>query len=326
MVYSQSHEHQDTHPPPGPKGLDSDWEGGGVCVGLLAMKKNTVRHWKVGALAGLLQERRQTAIGIVVSLWEWAGEFTPRGDIGRVPNAAIADGISWDGDPDGLIDALVEAGWVDRDDAHRLVIHDWAEHCQRWVRQRLERDKLEFVTPTPAVSDDAAEGCSMDTQRAPSERPTADPGLVWSGLDRSGQDRHSTRARACEAPDGHQPSGAGSAERYAMRTLTQRVVDAAPPRMRGRPAGVHRAAADAIIRLICRPEHETQETASSWLCDRVRDYADSPLGQSRFAGALPRWLDEDGFDAPDEAWQREGEAVAAAEYDPTRWELPGADE
>ena len=61
---------------------------------------------------------------------------SPRGDIGRMDNESIAIECDWpaDQDPDVLIDALEDTGWLDEHPEHRLVIHDWNDHAPRWVR------------------------------------------------------------------------------------------------------------------------------------------------------------------------------------------------
>jgi hypothetical protein len=85
-------------------------------------------------------------VGILESLWHLAARETPRGDIGKLCNADIADAIDWDGDSDALIDALVDSGWLDKSETHRLVVHDWHEHATDTTKKFIARNKLTFAT------------------------------------------------------------------------------------------------------------------------------------------------------------------------------------
>jgi len=44
-----------------------------------------------------------------------------------------------------MIDALVASGWMDRDLAGRLVIHDWPDHADDAVHMRLARARQLFI-------------------------------------------------------------------------------------------------------------------------------------------------------------------------------------
>lgn len=108
------------------------------------MKKGTSRHPKMKRLARELSISRHEATGIMVDLWEWAGDYATDGAIGRHDNYAIADGVEYQGDADSLVEALVKSGWVDRCADHRLCIHDWASGCDQWVKRKLERSNQVF--------------------------------------------------------------------------------------------------------------------------------------------------------------------------------------
>jgi hypothetical protein len=45
-----------------------------------------------------------------------------------------------------LISALLEAKWIDSDSTYRLIVHDWHEHCEDFVKKRLARLKLPFLS------------------------------------------------------------------------------------------------------------------------------------------------------------------------------------
>jgi hypothetical protein len=109
------------------------------------MKRGTTEHPKMKRLAKSLRVNRAWAVGILESLWHWAGRFAPQGDIGRFTDDDIAEAVYWPKEPGVLIESLVESGWVDRDAAHRLLIHGWEEHAEESVRKYLKRNSLPFV-------------------------------------------------------------------------------------------------------------------------------------------------------------------------------------
>jgi hypothetical protein len=104
------------------------------------MKRETLRHPKTYDLASRLGCDRPTALGYLTLLWDHAGEVAIRGDIGKWPNGAIAGACDWLGDPDVFVGALVASGWLDAvsTDA-RLLIHDSPDHCETWIKKKLQR-------------------------------------------------------------------------------------------------------------------------------------------------------------------------------------------
>jgi hypothetical protein len=110
------------------------------------MKRGTPEHPKTVRLAKLLHIQRWGAVGILESLWHFTSRFAIQGDIGAWTDQEIAEAIGWTGDPGRLITALVEAGWLDRNQAYRLVVHDWHDHAQESVRKTLRNRSLLFVT------------------------------------------------------------------------------------------------------------------------------------------------------------------------------------
>lgn len=81
------------------------------------------------------------AVGILEAIWHYSGDFAPRGDVGRASNAAISRAIDWRKKPELLVDSLVDAKWLDRSEEHRLIVHDWPDHAQEWVKKKLMRSK-----------------------------------------------------------------------------------------------------------------------------------------------------------------------------------------
>ena len=95
------------------------------------MKRETLRHPKTFALMHLLGCSRPEALGYLTILWDYTGDIAIQGDIGKWPNAVIAQACDWNGDPDEFVGSLIESGWLDEvDSPARLIIHDWPAHCE----------------------------------------------------------------------------------------------------------------------------------------------------------------------------------------------------
>jgi len=110
------------------------------------------------------------AVGLLERLWHTAASSSPRGDIGKLEDELIAEMVGWNQDATQLIDLLVESGWLDRDDDHRLVVHDWHQHAPNYVKGIAARQGG-FVTVTDAIPDGDDNPQSI-TQGAAPELPT----------------------------------------------------------------------------------------------------------------------------------------------------------
>ena len=109
------------------------------------MKRETFRHPKTLDLASRLGCSRPEAIGYLNLLWDFTAEYAIQGDIGKHANGAIARACDYSGDPDKFVAALVDAHWVDVDPDYRLLVHDWSEHCERWVKLKAEKLSKSFI-------------------------------------------------------------------------------------------------------------------------------------------------------------------------------------
>lgn len=117
------------------------------------MKRGTPDHPKMLMLQARLGLPKYAAVGLLESLWQFTARYAPAGDIGKYPSLVIAQSIGWDRDPDQLIAALVETGWIDRDGEGQLVVHDWSEHADDFVHLQLARAGQYFADGTrPRVS------------------------------------------------------------------------------------------------------------------------------------------------------------------------------
>lgn len=109
------------------------------------MKRETLRHPKLYELAARLGCDRPTALGYLALLWDYTGEVAPQGNIGKWTNGAIALACDWAGDPGHFVEAMVGVGWLDLSEPHRLIIHDWPDHCEQWVKKKLDRAEQQFL-------------------------------------------------------------------------------------------------------------------------------------------------------------------------------------
>lgn len=101
------------------------------------MKRGTIEHPKTEALARALGCGMAAAVGHLEALWHFTAKYALPGDIGRFDDATIAKKALWEGKPDEFVDALVRCGWLDRDSACRLLVHDWEDHADQAVHKTL---------------------------------------------------------------------------------------------------------------------------------------------------------------------------------------------
>lgn len=111
------------------------------------MKTGTESKLKFKKLQRLLGLPLWQATGVLESLWQCTVRNAPSGDIGRLSNEDVAFAIEWERDADELINALVECGWLDLCDKHRLVVHNWRIHCPDFVKRRNSKR-----SPTPTLA------------------------------------------------------------------------------------------------------------------------------------------------------------------------------
>lgn len=116
------------------------------------MKRTGIDHPKLRRLAKLLGVPMFSAVGVLECVWHFTARHAIRGDIGRWSDAEIADAVGWPADDaERLVNALVEAGWLDRDDALRLIVHHWHDHCDESVRKTVKKHGWQFVSRGDAV-------------------------------------------------------------------------------------------------------------------------------------------------------------------------------
>lgn len=161
------------------------------------MKLDALDHPKTLDFAARLDISLPLAIGHLELLWAFTATKTPHGNIGKWADGAIARGAHWQGDPQVFVQALIDAGFLDHSENHRLLVHDWSHHSPNWVKAKLR--KLD----EPFASDD-----STDVRAGVSAGARADDSTDDSAFSpRARSPRHATpRHESITSPDGEASS------------------------------------------------------------------------------------------------------------------------
>ncbi len=114
------------------------------------MKRTAINHTKLKRLMRALDVPQYAAVGILEMLWHLAARETPTGNIGKLSDEDIAADLDWRGDASALVNALLTAEWIDQDSQHRLIVHDWRDHCEDSVDMRVARAGLLYADGSPA--------------------------------------------------------------------------------------------------------------------------------------------------------------------------------
>jgi hypothetical protein len=105
------------------------------------MKPGTTGHPKFKLLKIKLKLPEYIVTGILESLWNLTAKWKEYGGIGEWTNSDIAAAMEYEGDADAMIAALVETGWLDKDEKSRLTVHDWDEHKPKYLVDRHRKRK-----------------------------------------------------------------------------------------------------------------------------------------------------------------------------------------
>lgn len=177
-------------------------------------------HRKVKRLARVLDISRPAVVGHLHYLWWEALNYAPDGDLTGYGAEDLADAMLWDGDPQTLVDGLLQVHWIEGPSEGPWVIHDWAEWASEFakhqgqrrqssLRANHERWHVQRRQPDPACPYCEA----TDSDRSPTgvrpDHPT--PPVVTSGVSLKGgegEERKEGRKRLAGAdkpPRQHRP-------------------------------------------------------------------------------------------------------------------------
>jgi hypothetical protein len=98
------------------------------------------RHRKTKKLMRLLDISLFDAMGYLTTFWFWAMDFASNGELDKYDPCDIADAATWSDDPNLFLNAMIEAGFVDKiGDA--LSIHDWMEYGGKLLTSKQQHAK-----------------------------------------------------------------------------------------------------------------------------------------------------------------------------------------
>lgn len=253
------------------------------------MKRAAIHHPKLFRLMDELGCDKATAVGVIQSIWLFAAEYTPQGDIGRIPTCDIQRWIDYRGCECAHLErALVKSGFIDESEEHRLVVHDWADHADESCKKHIRRNLGGVVFTADGVVSIATGG--------------SDPSIVRTCPDKSASRAHARPL--AEAVNTYQTERA-----RASTPVKSNVVEAiyeAYPRKRAKQAAL-RAIRKAIDRLAADVRTGLdREGAAAYLLKRTRLYAASPEGHSdEDLIAYPAtWFNQGDYDSDESRWQK----------------------
>jgi hypothetical protein len=140
------------------------------------VKLDALDHPKTLDLAARLNVSRPTAIGHLELLWAFTGQKSAQGNVGKWPDGAIARACDWMGNPQVFITALIDAGFLEKDDQHRLLVHDWQVHATGWVRAKLKNAGIDFIRSRDPTREPSLEE-PLEPPRDASRDPPREPSI-----------------------------------------------------------------------------------------------------------------------------------------------------
>jgi hypothetical protein len=99
-------------------------------------------HRKTLAAADALDMAPVHFVGHLIAFWLWALDNVPDGELNGVSPRIIAHAAQWTGDPETFINALIDAGFIERTEDGQLTIHDW--NGGRWSRKQRNETRREW--------------------------------------------------------------------------------------------------------------------------------------------------------------------------------------
>lgn len=99
----------------------------------IAVYQGIARHRKTVKLASLLDIPRMSAVGHMISLWHWAIDNAPDGDLSGLSDEMVAMAAEW---PEAtgpfFVQAIKQAGFVDPDG----MLHNWMDYAGKLIDRR----------------------------------------------------------------------------------------------------------------------------------------------------------------------------------------------
>lgn len=230
------------------------------------MKRTATTNPKFKKLAKALDVPFFGAVGVCELLWHFTAQNAPRGDVGRWDDEEIAHAVRWSGDAKSLISGLISSGLLDVSEEHRLLVHDWHEHCDQSVKRTVEAMGYGFCVKTKRKLVRNSSG----TKRKLASRVN---GLAFKETSRVALGR----------------GGAGGETETEFDQFWK-----AYPRREGKGAA----------RLAF--EKATEKKSAAEIIATAELFAASPKGQGDFCPYPATWLNQGRYDDDPAEWQRTG--------------------
>ncbi len=145
-------------------------------------------HPKTRKAALMLGVSVPAIIGHLHILWHWALSYASNGDLTDFSAEDIALAARWEDDPEAFINAMVNcrlgnkrAGFLERTEDGRLLIHDWWEYAGKLVAKRqadAERKRNERASAVHSTSD----GCPSAVAGTQPTQPTVPNSTIQTSL------------------------------------------------------------------------------------------------------------------------------------------------
>jgi hypothetical protein len=268
------------------------------------LKREAYKHPKMLDLASRLNCTIAQAIGHVSLLIDWTADYAIQGDVGKWPNGAIARASGWEGDAEEFVLCCIASGWLDEHQIHRLILHDWPDHAERWVKAKLTAAGLAFLE------------CYSDHREKPQGETT-----VATTVDTTVSTTVATPPRDQTKPNLTKPNQ--TKPNPSLPKVTEAEFDrwyAAYPAKVGK-ADARKAFEKAYNVVLAR---EPPKNTLDWLIEVTKRFAESPSGRAgKFCPYPATWLNAARYDDDPQAWNRDGEKrtvghrTAGYEYDPS---------
>ena len=272
------------------------------------MKAGTTENMKFIVLKRILGIPKYQAIGLLEGLWSLAASSAQDGAIGKFSDLEIAAWLEWEGDHEALIEALIEAGFLDPCDENRLVVHDWEEHCPNYIKANLKSHGKAFKKPAKRVAMQPAKQTAKQPAMQHAEQGATKSSQVKSSQSKPRQEKHMARPAARNGPRVDEP------EEFLIAWSKYPKRDGGNPRARALKAWRSR------IREGVKPDELLAGL------ERYRQHCESRgivgtsyvMQAATFFGPDRRWEDDWGPPEPPNRMQQEAGAVMAAVLGETR--------
>lgn len=102
-------------------------------------KPGFYKHWKLYKLMELLGKKKYETIGLLQMLWDGCAIKKKYEHSGNMIEAMA----EWDGEPGKLVKAMIEVKLLDDKGGGIYEIHDWREHCPKYILMNEMRKEKE---------------------------------------------------------------------------------------------------------------------------------------------------------------------------------------